>query len=123
MFLSQGLEFIELSEHKGYVCSRMHGYEMKCAPCPPPFDGITLGIFTEVKLSAPSPVVASSQPDTCSSGPHAYSPGLVHFLIARINKSPQSGEVPICFKTAVVTPPPKKLNLDRGLLSNYRPGH
>lgn len=97
----------------------MHDYELKCATCLPSFNGVTLGIFTEVKLAAPSAVVARSQPPTCSSEPHTFTPTLVHFLTTHINKSLQSGEVPICFKTAVVTPLPKKLNLDRGLLSNY----
>ena len=95
--------------------------------CPYPTNGSTLSSFTEVAPAELLKILTKSRPTTCSLDPiptpllKSCSPTLVHFLTTLINKSLQSGEVPAPFKTAAVRPLLKKPNLDREVLSNFRP--
>ena len=47
--------------------------------------------------------------------------GIIPYMTSVINMSLESGEVPGCFKKAVVRPLLKKPSLDAECLKNYRP--
>ena len=78
--------------------------------CSPFLNGSTLCSFDEVTTSALLAIISKSKPTSCSLDPiptpllKACSTTVVQLLTTLINKSLQTGEVPVHFKTAVVTP-------------------
>ena len=98
---------------------------------PPPsfteYDGVLFSEFRPVTEKEIRDLILTSSPKTCILDPLPTSivqeqiDVLVPVITNIINMSLTSGTVPKLFKTAVVTPLLKKMNLDTDNLKNYRP--